>query len=314
MNKVVVAIQKAFANIVSAPIPNRGLRRKVRNALNPLNPKRCTKYIARNYLNCAVSGGASSLSPKEGGAVDSFVRNGGEVIWQCWLQGVENAPAIVRRCLASVEKYRNENQRVVVITSGNFADYVTLPPAIIKKWRDGRICHAHFSDILRLGLLDSYGGYWIDATCLMTTSFPEIVQSAPFFIYHSHGEFSYTLVQNCFIHATPHHYMVRRWLEVMEAFWEKEEEAIHYFQAHLMFIALLQNDEEFSKQYNQMPQLSEEATHVLFKALANGEKYDRGMVEKATADSFIHKLTYKIPQDHLGNPDSLAYHLVNAGK
>lgn len=36
----------------------------------------------------------------------------------------------------------------------------------------GNISNTQFSDILRINLLARYGGYWIDATCLLTQSTP----------------------------------------------------------------------------------------------------------------------------------------------
>ena len=38
----------------------------------------------------------------------------------------------------------------------------------MKKFRTGGITRAHFADILRVNLLERYGGLWLDATILMT--------------------------------------------------------------------------------------------------------------------------------------------------
>ena len=67
-----------------------------------------------------------------------------EYIWQCWLQGIEQAPDLVKMCLNSVEKYKKSNQKRIIITAENFADYLTLPTTIIEKWRKGNISNTQF--------------------------------------------------------------------------------------------------------------------------------------------------------------------------
>lgn len=46
----------------------------------------------------------------------------------------------------------------------NYADYVQIPTALIKKLNAQKISITHFSDILRMKLLKDYGGVWLDAT------------------------------------------------------------------------------------------------------------------------------------------------------
>ena len=50
-------------------------------------------------------------------------------IWQYWGQGVENAPDLVRACMASVEKYRGNIERVV-LDENTIKDYVEIPDYI----------------------------------------------------------------------------------------------------------------------------------------------------------------------------------------
>ena len=94
-----------------------------------------------------------------------------KTIWWCWLQGIENAPSIVRACYNSLvqgEWFKDHGYTVSVIDAQNWKKYIELPGYIVEKWEKGRIPAAMFSDLLRVELLIKYGGTWIDSTVLCT--------------------------------------------------------------------------------------------------------------------------------------------------
>ena len=93
-------------------------------------------------------------------------------VWVCWWQGVKYMPFIVRICYESI--CRNLGTHPVrLITKDNYAEYISLPDYIIEKLNSGNITITHFSTILRMNLLYQYGGYWIDATVLLTKTLYE---------------------------------------------------------------------------------------------------------------------------------------------
>lgn len=88
-------------------------------------------------------------------------------IYFCWLQGEANFPPIVRCCYNSL-KQNAGRYKIVFIDEQNFSNYVDIPPHIMDKFRAGKISRTHFSDILRVNLLERYGGLWLDASILIT--------------------------------------------------------------------------------------------------------------------------------------------------
>lgn len=81
-------------------------------------------------------------------------------VWMLWFQGISEAPIVVQKCMASwVEK--NPGWDVVLLDSGNLADYITLdmPDNIVQ----GTTLQMR-SDLVRWALLSKYGGVWADAT------------------------------------------------------------------------------------------------------------------------------------------------------
>lgn len=286
MNHVWLAFRKLFCTICSAVIPNKSLRHKVRYALNPLNDKRVERYFLRQYV-MPLKHDYHHL-PIEKSANENI-----EYIWQCWLQGIEQAPDLIKMCLNSVEKYKKSNQKRIIITAENFADYLTLPTTIIEKWRKGNISNTQFSDILRINLLARYGGYWIDATCLLTQSTPEWMDKQPLFMYHAYGEFAFTQIQSCFMHAKPNNYIMQAWCLLMNTMWLHEKKLLHYFQLHLMFKALITSDSKAREDFQKMPVVSEKETQALMKFILSGTPYNQQEFAKIKEKSFMHKLTYK---------------------
>lgn len=293
---------------VSALIPCRELRHKVRYALDPLNDKRCVDYFKRKYVLTTVLADTDSDTTSD---VTSDPQQAKEFVWQCWLQGVDKAPALVRRCLDSVAEHCGEQYEVVVLTEDTWPDYVTLPSAVLRKRSAGLIGDAQFSDILRVCLLARYGGWWVDATCLVTSAFPSWAIQQPFFMFRSHGEFAYTAIQSCFIRAQRGSYLARRWRQLMLCLWENEERTLHYFQLHLMFKAMTEADTTAAELFARTPSVSEEPTHILLEYMKANTPFSERLLRDAVGKSFMHKLTYKHPAGGIAD-GSFADHFLSA--
>ena len=293
-----VKVGKFLANIISGVVRDKEKRHALRQKLDPLNPSRCIAYLSKYYTDVTPIAPFDSVSKEE---VKDY-------IWVCWLQGFDAAPVIVQNCIRSVQKHKPEGYEVVIITSQNYHQYVTLSDYIVQKWQKGLISNTHFSDLLRIFLLARHGGYWIDATCLMTSSIPDIVAKKKLFMFRSHGEFSFTYIQSCFIHCERNHYVMRKWCASMSEYWRREEGLIHYFLHHLMFQTLMQNDPQFAKEVSTIPVMSDEPMHILLKAMLGGEHYSEELIAKAKESTFFQKLTYKFPPQLLDDPTSLAFY------
>ena len=290
---IIVQVRKFFANIVSAVFFNKELRHRVRYRLDPLNPERCVSYLEKHY---------TQVEP----IAKEVVATGAFPVWVCWLQGLEEAPMLVRNCIRSIERHMSSSQRLIVLNTQNYADYIDLPEVIITKWKKGQITNTHFSDILRIHALARYGGCWIDATCYMTSPVPVEILQAPLFLFRTHGEFSYTYIQSCFMVSKPNSYVMRKWCAAICAYWEQENALINYFTLHLMFIALLHRDTLFKTEFEHVKVMSDEPMHMLLYEMKKGGDYSDALMEAVRAQSFMQKLTYKFPSSLLENKNSIA--------
>lgn len=106
--------------------------------------------------------------------LSDIVREKDEKIWVFWWSGEKEAPEIVKACIKSIRKNSN-GREVILLDKDNYKNYIKMPEYILEKRDRGTMLLANFSDILRLSLLATYGGIWIDATVFISQPIPERV-------------------------------------------------------------------------------------------------------------------------------------------
>lgn len=214
-------------------------------------------------------------------------------VWICWFQGMENAPALVRKCYESVRENLG-NREIVLITAENMADYVTFPRHILDKWQSGKITNTHMTDLLRLELLIRYGGLWLDATVLCTRKEAEIPGyffDSDLFLYqclkpgrdgHSH------LCSSWLMSAKTNNKLLMAVRELCYRYWEKYDDMIDYFLLH-DFLSLCM--EHYPDIWRSIMPVCNSTPHILLLRLF--EPYDDAMWRAVCDQTPFHKLTYK---------------------
>lgn len=103
------------------------------------------------------------------------------IIWVMWEQGIEKAPSIVQQCNYSLHSFAKKNNfEVFQLSQNNIENFIEIPLNISILYNKKKINNANFSDYCRCALLAKYGGFWIDATVLMSKSvndFRQITQA-----------------------------------------------------------------------------------------------------------------------------------------
>ncbi len=228
-------------------------------------------------------------------------------IWFCWLQGLENAPKVVKACYNSLARHlgvagqaRNEGYEIIVIDGKNWREYVELPEYVVEKWQRGLIPAAHFSDLLRLELLIRYGGTWIDSTVLCTG---EPAGGLPLtayldadlfmFQYTRPGSSEWGGIGNWFISACADNPVLTVLREMLLAYWRDYDCVLDYYIFHLFFSMLR---EVFPEEIEAMPYAY--APRSLALVHHWGEPFDEAKWQRITERVCFHKLTYmkdKVP-------------------
>lgn len=118
-----------------------------------------TKWVMKNLPE--IQRRAKLLSKSEPVKTDE------SPVWVYWAQGIENAPEIVKMCVAKMKKVFG--QRLCVLSDKNLhyfisTYYIEKIPTFASK-----------SDYIRTELLYRYGGTWIDSTVLVKDEFKDII-------------------------------------------------------------------------------------------------------------------------------------------
>lgn len=213
-------------------------------------------------------------------------------IFICWLQGYNNAPRIVRRCIESIKKYSG-NFEVVIISEKNLKEYIDLPEFILRKRNLGYISDAHFSDIIRVFLLCKYGGIWLDSTVMLFDEIPsDFLKGDLFFFQASFLDTKYPEISNWFICAK---YSNNPFLNDLKKsllnFWLKNNKSPDYFVFHDL-VSLLAMTDKYRDYWKKMPYFNNVAPHTLQNELLR--KYSEERLKEIVSMSVIQKLTYKI--------------------
>ena len=238
-------------------------------------------YVSRHYLAAAEK------------AVPSVPDGEEEKIWAIWFQGEKNAPELIKTCYESIRKYHPG--KLVVVDMDTLFDYITLPDEIVRKFREGKINYAHFSDICRVELLYEHGGIWLDSTCFLTGPVPDFIQERDFFVYRSGHKISgyYSYIQNCFIRARKGSELLAGWRAMIIDFWMKEDKRADYFQHQLMFKALVEGNSCAAELFSTMPQMDHDPLHSIW-CLRGNEPYDKASYDAMIdPDYFFQKTTYR---------------------
>lgn len=224
-------------------------------------------------------------------------------VWVCWFQGIENAPQIVKDCYASIQ-YWLKDREIVLITSENFSDYVSIPDYIIDKWKKGIISNTHFSDILRIELIIKYGGLWLDATTYLTGPLPEYVERTDFFVYRD-GWMNNEMINmgSWFIYSrlTNNHFLIET-RALLYRYWEKYNRIKNYFLMHMFFRMVT---DAYPDEWDKVPAFNQIDQHFFMNEL--DKEFDETRCHEILQLTSIHKLTYKV--DYKNIKDATAYRL-----
>lgn len=131
-------------------------------------------------------------------------------IFMYWADGFESAPEVVQ---IAVDSWRSLNPEfeLVLLDDENLSAWFD-PSAYGPRWRSLRLSHQ--SDVMRLALLATYGGFWTDATLVCTKPLSEWLDFAPksgiIVLRTKKGKNRF--VQSFFLGSVPHSWFMTTWL------------------------------------------------------------------------------------------------------
>ena len=227
----------------------------------------------------------------------SLPHQSSDKIWICWLQGMENAPEIVKKCYQSI-KDNLPDRDIIVVTSDNMDKYVQFPDYILDKWKSGAITNTHITDLLRLELLIRYGGMWLDATVFCSEqreNIPDYFFDSNLFFFQSlkpgrDGKALY--ISSWLMSAKTNNKVLMATKELCYAYWKRERVIKDYFLLHSFFSIVL---DRYKDEWDKVVPRDNAAPHILLLRLF--EKYDEKTWNVIKEQTPFHKLSYKFDMD-----------------
>ena len=225
-------------------------------------------------------------------------RDGRMPVWICWWQGLPEAPELVQKCIARMEKMFGNKADIRIITFDNYQQYVAFSETVVEKFNKGCISMTHLSDILRAQLLCRYGGLWIDATYyIWDDRFIDALCQFPFFTQKQGGELNELDIvsgrwANNFMKGPAGFPLFGFMVEAFELFWSKYDEVLNYFLFDYIIAVCYEQLQDIRMILDACP-VNNRFSQVL--ADWGNEACDPHKLELLTADTWLFKLTYKKP-------------------
>lgn len=236
--------------------------------------------------------------------IDDKLHEVSDKVWVCWFQGLDNAPALVKKCYGSLKQNLTDRE-IILITSDNMCNYVQFPDFILDKWKNGKITHTHMTDLLRLELLIKYGGMWGDATVLCTSkreNIPDYFFNSDLFLYQilkPGRDGQAQPISSWLISAKTNNKILIMTRYLCYEYWKNNDELVDYFLFHdFMTIALEYNKDEWQK----IIPRDNAAPHMLLLRLF--DKYDEETWKAIKDQTPFHKLTYKFGDEDVKTADT----------
>jgi len=229
-----------------------------------------------------------------------------KVIYMYWAQKFVNAPYLVKKCLLSW-KLKNPTWQIIELDDGNLSEYINIEkeiPNIQKK----NINKCHYSDIIRVLLLEKYGGCWCDATTFCNQSLDNWLNKntlTGFFAFDKPGPDR--LLSNWFLYSEPNNYIIQKWKEKIILYWKNHNKINHYFRHHYLFGDLYNSDKKFKELWDWTPKISANGPHfILCQGILKNlsDKVKNHINEVKTP---VYKLTYKYNKKFYNENCNLSY-------
>lgn len=233
-----------------------------------------------------------------------------KTIWILWLQGENNAPALVKSCTRSMRKMFPE-WKIVYLTEENLEDYVHFPAYINDLWREHCFGAAHYSDLIRADILASYGGLWADATVLCTApNLLNSVSSLPLFCFKEmnlqRGIHQPIVASSWLIYARPGSQILSLTRNLLFEYWKDHRFLSEYFLFHIFFAIAC---ERYSDEWESVPLFNNHSPHVLQFEFDHIYSSDRW--KQILGFSDFHKLNHHINYEDCGNHPTFYDYVVS---
>ena len=241
-----------------------------------------------------------------------------------WNTGFNQAQQIVKLCLSSWKKY-NKNWNIIELDNNNLSDWIDLN-SIILNIQNKNITNTSLSDIIRICLLQKYGGIWCDATLLCVKPLDDWINE-----YYNNGFFAFeqnhhTKLSSWFLYGEKDNYIINKWYQNVIDYINKaniiglEHNPIitlnqwnnndkynsHYFWFHYLFTDIYNCDDRFKFEWDNIKKISGVPPHYI-QNIGFCSKVTNDFISTFKNSAPVFKLTYRYDFTQCKNDSILQY-------
>lgn len=228
-----------------------------------------------------------------------IAENGRIPVWVCWWQGLDSAPDIVKRCVESIYRYvPKDSAQIHFITFDNYMEYAGFSQVVVDRYNAGKISLTHLADILRVQLLNMYGGLWVDATYFISDNrIADIINDEAYTVKTvipswngdviAKGKWAVNFLK--FMKGSP---LSGFCTEAFEIYWSLRDEPLDYFLLDRIIKVAYDNIPVIRKQIDGIS-ANNISSLKLMEIISNS--YDEAVWNDMKKDTFAFKLSYKEP-------------------
>ena len=249
-------------------------------------------------------------------------------IWILWFQGFDKAPHIVIQCLRSWKKENDKDWEIIELSESNIGRYISNEK-VMNYCYNKSITKAAMSDIIRIELLKTHGGLWVDATTFCNKSLnswlSEYIQTGFFAFSMNDGG---RIISSWFLYADEYNYIIEKWHQAAIHYveqqdiigthdvhlshdkWKEQVDHVHYFWFHYLFTDLYEQNMKVKQQWDTSPKIDASGPHLL---LNQGMTSPISEDTKKLIDSREHplfKLSYRY--ERTDTNDSVLHYLIGS--
>ena len=141
-----------------------------------------------------------------------------KIIWLYWHDNIEDAPDIVKYCVNIVKKL-NKDYNINILNRYNLHKYVK-DKRVLKHLNNPRLQEMHKSDLLRMYLINTYGGIYMDSSIVLFESFDWIYKMPNYDLIMYKANIHTTdntkpVLENWFIAAKPQNILIKETLTML---------------------------------------------------------------------------------------------------
>ena len=176
-------------------------------------------------------------------------------IWVMYYKGIKNAPPIVKTSIISIEM-NSGNHPLYKLDKNNYDKYIYLPKFLLDKFNNKIFNVFHFLEILKMGILSKFGGYWLDFTYFNT--YPSISIYSSLFTFklsQCNQKITKILMPNNFFVSSKNSFLATYSFNAFLIYWEHHNYYKSFLLDYIIYIGY-QNVGEFKNYIDKLPYMS----------------------------------------------------------